>query len=176
MGRHISLVPQSFAAAIALDDDLIFRKMEIGTKAPEILGKDQDGKVVALSDFAGKKLALYFYPKDNTPGCTSEACSIRDNYASLCEQGYAVVGVSTDSAASHQRFIAKYELPFPLIADTEKALATTFGVWGEKKMCGRTYMGMLRTTFIVNEEGIVEHIFTPKQIKVKEHASQILAL
>ena len=150
--------------------------MEIGSKVPEILGTDQNGKEVRMSDFAGKKLVLYFYPKDSTPGCTSEACSLRDNYRELKDKGYEVVGVSVDSGKSHIKFIEKNELPFPLIADTEKKLVEEFGVWGEKKMCGRTYMGTFRTTFIINEDGIVEHIITPKEIKVKEHAGQILEL
>lgn len=148
--------------------------MNIGDKAPDLLGLDEKGEEVRLSHYAGKKLVLYFYPKDNTSGCTAEACNLRDNYAGLQRAGYEVVGVSTDSAASHQKFIAKNALPFPLIADTEKALVEAFGVWGEKSMYGRKYMGTFRTTFILNEEGIVERIISPKEIKVKAHAGQIL--
>lgn len=148
--------------------------MNIGDKAPEVLGIDEQGREIKLSDFCGRKLVLYFYPKDSTPGCTNQACNLRDNYERMLSKGYAVVGVSVQDARSHQRFIEKYQLPFPLIADTEKTLVQQFGVWGEKKMAGRTYMGTLRTTFIINEEGIVEEIITPKQIKVKEHAAQIL--
>ena len=148
--------------------------MNIGDKAPEMLGKDEQGREIKLSDFKGRKLVLYFYPKDSTPGCTNEACNLRDNYERMLSKGYAVVGVSVQDAKSHQRFIEKYQLPFPLIADTELQLVQQFGVWGEKKMAGRTYMGTLRTTFVINEEGIIEEIFTPKQIKVKEHAQQIL--
>ena len=148
--------------------------MNIGDKAPEVLGTDEQGREIKLSDFRGRKLVLYFYPKDSTPGCTNQACNLRDNYERMLSKGYAVVGVSVQDARSHQRFIEKYQLPFPLIADTEKTLVRQFGVWGEKKMAGRTYMGTLRTTFIINEEGIVEEIITPKQIKVKEHAAQIL--
>lgn len=148
--------------------------MGIGDKAPEILGTDQNGKEVRLSDFAGKKLVLYFYPKDLTSGCTSEACSLRDSCSELLDKGYEVVGVSVDDAKKHQKFIEKNSLPFTLIADTDKRLVEQFGVWGEKKMYGRTYMGTLRTTFIIGPEGTVEKIFTPKQIKVKEHAKQIL--
>ncbi len=148
--------------------------MNIGDKAPEILGRDQDGKEVKLADFKGKKLVLYFYPKDNTPGCTTEACNLRDNYQRFLDAGYAVVGVSVQDEKSHKKFIEKHELPFPLIADTEKTLNNAFGVWGEKSMCGRKYMGTFRTTFIINEEGKVERIITPKEIKVKEHATQIL--
>ena len=148
--------------------------MNIGDKAPEVLGTDEQGREIKLSDFRGRKLVLYFYPKDSTPGCTNQACNLRDNYERMLSKGYAVVGVSVQDARSHQRFIEKYQLPFPLIADTEKTLVQQFGVWGEKKMAGRTYMGTLRTTFIINEEGFVEEIITPKQIKVKEHAAQIL--
>ena len=148
--------------------------MEIGDKAPEILGTDQNGKEVRLSDFAGKKLVLYFYPKDLTAGCTSEACSLRDSYSELRDKGYEVVGVSVDDAKKHQKFIEKNSLPFTLIADTDKHLVEQFGVWGEKKMYGRTYMGTFRTTFIIGPDGKIEKIFAPKQIKVKEHAKQIL--
>ena len=147
--------------------------MNIGDKIPEILGTDQDGKTVKASDFAGKKLALYFYPKDSTPGCTSEACNLRDNYQALMARGIEVIGVSVDSEQSHKKFIAKNELPFRLIADTEKTLVQAFGVWGEKSMYGRKYMGTFRTTFIIDEEGKVERIIGPKEIKVKDHANQI---
>ena len=148
--------------------------MNIGDKVPEILGHDQDGNEVKLSNFKGKKLVLYFYPKDSTPGCTNEACNLRDNYQRFLDNGYAVVGVSVQDAKSHKKFIEKNNLPFPLIADTEKALNNMFGVWGEKSMCGRKYMGTFRTTFIIDEEGKVERIITPKEIKVKNHANQIL--
>ena len=148
--------------------------MEIGSKAPAVLGINEKGETIGLDKFAGKKLVLYFYPKDNTPGCTQEACSLRDGYDELLAHGYEVVGVSPDSATSHQRFIAKHSLPFTLIADTDKTLAETFGVWGEKKMCGRTYMGIHRTTFVIDENGVIERILGPKQVKVKEHARQII--
>lgn len=148
--------------------------MNIGDKAPELLGHDENGNELKISDFKGKKLVLYFYPKDSTPGCTSEACNLRDNYQRLLERGYAVVGVSVQDEKSHKRFIEKYQLPFPLIADTDHKLVEAFGVWGEKKMAGRTYMGTLRTTFVIDEEGRVAEIYGPKQIKVKEHAEQIL--
>ncbi|MFW5504708.1 MAG: thioredoxin-dependent thiol peroxidase [Prevotella sp.] len=148
--------------------------MEIGTKAPEFLGLDENGNEIHLSDFKGKKLVLYFYPKDSTPGCTQEACNLRDNYERFLAKGYAVVGVSVQDAKSHLKFKAKNNLPFPLIADTDMKLNEAFGVWGEKSMYGRKYMGTFRTTFIINEEGVVEQIFGPKQIKVKEHANQIL--
>ena len=149
--------------------------MKEGDKIPEILGVDQDGKELRSSDFAGRKLVLYFYPKDNTSGCTPEACSLRDNIDALRAQGYAVVGVSSDSEVSHRRFIDKHELPFPLIADTDHRLQEAMGVWGEKSMCGRKYMGTLRTTFLVGPDGTIEKIFGPKAIKTKEHGTQILA-
>lgn len=148
--------------------------MKVGDKAPEILGRDENGQEIRLSDYAGKKLVLYFYPKDMTSGCTAQACSLRDGYSELRKQGYEVLGVSVQDEKSHQKFIEKNQLPFHLIADTEQALSQTFGTWGEKSMYGRKYMGMFRTTFIINEEGIVERIMFPKEIKTKEHASQIL--
>ncbi|MGM9869621.1 MAG: thioredoxin-dependent thiol peroxidase [Sodaliphilus sp.] len=148
--------------------------MNIGDRIPEILGLDAQGKEVKAADFAGKKLVIYFYPKDNTPGCTAEACSLSEGYAALRKQGYEIVGVSKDSAASHQKFAAKYALPFTLIADTDLRLNQAFGVWREKKMAGRTYMGTVRTTFVVNEQGVVEHIIT--KVNTKDAANQILAL
>jgi len=148
--------------------------MDVGDKAPEILGKDQNGNDIKLSDFKGKKLALYFYPKDNTSGCTAEACSLRDGYQELRKAGYEVVGVSKDSAKSHQKFINQHELPFNLIADTDTALQQQFGVWAEKSMYGRKYMGTNRTTFIINEDGFIEKIIGPKEVKTKDHANQIL--
>lgn len=148
--------------------------MNIGDKAPEILGINEKGEEIRLSDYKGQKVVLYFYPKDSTPGCTAQACNLRDHYAELRQAGYAVIGVSVDSGKSHQKFIEKNALPFPLITDTEKKLVEQFGVWGEKSMCGRKYMGTFRTTFILNEEGVVERIITPKEVKTKEHASQIL--
>lgn len=148
--------------------------MNIGDKAPETLGFDENGKEIRLSDYKGKKIVLYFYPKDNTSGCTAQACSLRDGYEDLRKAGYEVIGVSVDGAASHQKFIAKHSLPFTLIADTDKKLVEEFGVWGEKKMYGRTYMGTFRTTFIINEDGVIERVITPKEIKVKDHARQIL--
>lgn len=150
--------------------------MNVGDKAPELLGKDQNGKEIRLSDYAGKKLVLYFYPKDNTSGCTAEACSLRDNIDALRAKGYEIVGVSSDSEASHQKFIAKHELPFTLIADTDHRLQEEMGVWGEKSMYGRKYMGTFRTTFLIGPDGVITDIFQPKQIKTKEHAQQILAL
>lgn len=148
--------------------------MNIGDKAPEILGKDENGQEIRLSDYKGRKLVLYFYPKDNTSGCTAEACSLRDHYEVLQGAGYEVVGVSKDSATSHQKFKEKYDLPFPLIADVDHTLLEAMGAWGENNMYGKKTMGTIRTTFIINKEGIIEQIFTGKQIKTKEHATQIL--
>lgn len=148
--------------------------MKVGDKLPDVLGKDENGREVLAKDFAGKKLVLYFYPKDNTSGCTAEACSLRDAYADLQAEGYEVLGVSVDSERSHQRFIAKHELPFSLIADTEKQLVEQMGVWGEKSMYGRKYFGTYRTTFLIDEEGKITRIFSPKEIKTKTHGEQIL--
>ncbi len=149
--------------------------MNIGDKAPEILGKDENGKEIRLSDFHGKKLVLYFYPKDLTSGCTAEACSFRDHKEELASAGYEVVGVSVDDEKKHRSFKEKHGLNFPLIADVDKQLVEQFGVWQEKSMYGRKYMGTVRTTFIINEEGVIENIIGPKQIKTKIHAEQILA-
>jgi peroxiredoxin Q/BCP len=148
--------------------------MKIGDKLPEVLGLNEKGETLTLSQFAGKKLIVYAYPKDNTSGCTAEACSLKQHYAELQDAGYVVIGISKDSAASHQKFIDKYELPFPLIADTDTSLLQTLGAWGEKNMYGKKTMGTLRTTYLVNEQGVVEKIFTPKEIKTKVHAEQIL--
>lgn len=150
--------------------------LSIGDKIPEILGTDQQGNEMKASDFSGKKLALYFYPKDNTPGCTAQACSLRDGYAELRKAGYEIVGVSIDSEASHQRFIEKFSLPFPLIADTDKKLVEEFGVWQEKKNYGKTYMGTVRTTFLIDENGIIRHIIEGRKVNTKNHAEQILEI
>ena len=146
--------------------------MNIGDKVPERLGLNEKGEEVLLSNYRGKKLVLYFYPKDNTSGCTAEACSLRDNYSTLREQGYEVIGVSVDSAASHQKFIDKYQLPFNLIADTEHELVEAMGVWGEKSMYGRKFMGIVRTTFIIDEEGVIVHIFD--NVNTANHYQQII--
>ena len=150
--------------------------MNIGDRAPEVLGKDENGREIRLSDYKGRKLVLYFYPKDNTSGCTAEACSLRDHYDSLQGAGYDVVGVSKDSADSHMKFKKKHELPFPLIADVDHSLLEVMGAWGEKTMYGKKVTGTIRTTFIINEEGVIEHIFVGKLVKTKEHAEQILGL
>jgi len=148
--------------------------VQVGEKIPDTLGKNQDGKEISLKQFAGKKLVLYFYPKDNTSSCTAEACSLRDGYQDLRNAGYEVIGVSKDSAKSHQRFIGQHSLPFSLIADINVKLQEQFGVRAEKNMYGRKYMGTLRTTFIINEEGIIERIIDPKEIITINHANQIL--
>ena len=148
--------------------------MEIGQKLPEILGVDQDGKEWKMSELKGKKVVLYIYPKDSTPGCTNEACNLRDNYQRFLSEGYVVIGCSTQDAKSHHKFIEKYGLPFPLICDTELKLVNALGVYGEKKLYGKVHMGVFRTTFIADEDGVITRIMGPKEIKVKEHASQIL--
>lgn len=146
--------------------------LKIGDKMPAFEVLDQSGNMVSSSDFAGKKTVIYFYPKDNTPGCTAEACSLRDNYEALQAQGYNVVGVSKDSVASHQKFIDKYELPFTLLSDKSTEMLQAFGAWGEKKMCGKTCVGTLRKTFIFDEEGTLTEII--EKVDTKNHASQIL--
>ena len=148
--------------------------MNVGDKAPDYLGTNEKGGEIRLSDYKGRKVVLYFYPKDSTSGCTAQACSLRDGYDDLRKVGYEVIGVSVDGEKSHQKFIEKNNLPFTLIADTDKKLVEQFGVWGEKSMYGRKYMGTFRTTFIINEEGIIERIISPKEVKTKEHAAQVL--
>ncbi|MEE4260884.1 MAG: thioredoxin-dependent thiol peroxidase [Bacteroidales bacterium] len=147
-------------------------KLKKGDAAPDFTGLNQDGEKIQLSDFKGKKLILYFYPKDNTPGCTSEACDLRDNYDMWLAKGYQVVGVSPDSQKSHQKFIEKYTLPFPLIADEDKTIIKAYGAWGPKKLYGREYEGLLRTTFVIDEKGKIEQVFT--KVKTKDHTNQIL--
>jgi peroxiredoxin Q/BCP len=147
-------------------------ELKIGDKAPDFSGRDQDGNTVNLSDYKGKKLVLYFYPKDNTSGCTAEACSLRDSYQVLQSKGYSILGVSPDSEKSHAGFREKYTLPFPLIADTDKNVAQLYGVWAEKKMYGKTYMGILRTTFKIDENGLIEDIIT--KVNTKNHGEQII--
>ncbi len=142
-------------------------------KAPAINSFDQDGNSFNLEDYKGKKLILYFYPKDNTPGCTNQACNLRDNFENLKQKGFLVFGISPDSAKSHNRFIEKHSLPFPFIMDEDKKIMNDFGVWGEKKNYGRTYMGVHRTTFIIDEEGNIEKLFT--KVNTKAHTDQILS-
>lgn len=144
---------------------------EIGKKAPAFSALDENGNTIGLNDFSGKKLVLYFYPKDDTPGCTAEACSLRDNYQDLMDKGYAVLGVSPDDSKKHTKFIAKYSLPFSLLADTDQAVCNAYGVWVEKSMYGRKYMGVARTTFVIDENGILTEII--EKVDTKNHASQI---
>ena len=146
--------------------------LQVGDKAPAFEGIDQDSNPIKLSDFSGKKLVLYFYPKDNTPGCTAQSCNLRDNYDALLTAGYAVVGISSDSPKKHLNFIAKYDLPFPLIADESKSIHEQYGTWVEKSMYGKTYMGTARTTFVINGEGVIEEIVA--KVKTKDHTAQIL--
>lgn len=144
----------------------------IGNPAPNFSGINQNEISVSLDQYKGKKLVLYFYPKDDTPGCTAESCDLRDNYQRFIEAGYEVLGVSPDTAAKHQKFIAKYELPFDLIADSDHSVAEAFGVWVEKSMYGKKYMGIARTTFIINESGLIEDII--EKVNTKAHTTQIL--
>lgn len=146
--------------------------LNIGDKAPDFLGIDEQGKEQRVSDYAGRKLVVYFYPKDSTPGCTAEACSLRDGMDDLVAAGYAVVGISADSAASHTRFKEKQQLNFPLVADVDKETIMAFGAFGEKKMAGRVYMGIIRTTFVIDENGVVERVIT--KVDTKNAAKQIL--
>lgn len=147
-------------------------ELKVGDKAPAFTALNQKGEEVNLGDFKGKRIVIYFYPKDNTPGCTKQACNLRDNYTRLIQNGYTVLGVSIDSAKSHQKFIEKYNLPFDLLVDEDKKLAESFGVWVEKSMYGKTYMGTARTTFIIDEEGIITEIIS--KVKTADHADQIL--
>ena len=145
-----------------------------GDKAPGFTAKDQNGKTVSLADFKGKTIILYFYPKDDTPGCTAEACDFRDNYQSLIGKGFEVIGVSTDDEKSHKKFESKFNLPFPLIADTEKEIVEAYGVWVEKNMYGKKYMGTARTTFIINAEGVIQKII--EKVDTKAASQQVLDL
>lgn len=146
--------------------------LNIGDKAPDFTVNDQDGNPVSLADFKGKKVVLYFYPKDNTPGCTAQACNLRDNYETFLSKGYVILGVSTDTEKSHKKFIEKQNLPFPLLADTEKDLHEKYGTWVKKSMYGREYMGTARTTFVIDEAGMIEDIIG--KVKTKEHTAQII--
>lgn len=146
--------------------------LRVGDKAPDFVGLNQNEEKISLSDFTGSKLILYFYPKDNTPGCTSEACNLRDNYNMWISKGFKVLGISPDSPKSHQNFISKYNLPFDLISDSDKQILKDYGAWGEKKLYGRTYEGVLRTTYIIDENGLIEQVF--EKVKTKTHTEQII--
>lgn len=149
------------------------KHLKIGDKAPDFKTEDQNGNPMNLSDFSGSKVILYFYPKDSTPGCTAQACNLRDNYDSLLKKGYKVLGVSADSAKKHQNFITKNELPFPLLMDEDKTIIQDYGVWGEKKFMGKIYDGIHRTTFIIDENGMIEDII--EKVKTKDHTAQIMS-
>lgn len=146
--------------------------LQAGDKAPAFKAKNENGETVSLADYKGKKLVLYFYPKDDTPGCTAEACDLRDNYKLFQKQGYEILGVSPDNEAKHQKFIAKHELPFSLLADTDNVVATAYGTWGEKSMYGKKYMGILRTTFVIDEKGKIEKVI--EKVDTKKHTTQLL--
>lgn len=146
--------------------------LKAGDQAPAIQAVDQNGNPISLDQFKGKKVVLYFYPKDNTPGCTAQACNLTDNYEALLAAGYQVIGVSADNEKAHQKFIEKYNLPFPLIPDTDKKVIQDYGVWGPKKFMGKEFDGIHRTTFIINEKGLIEEVIT--KVKTKEHTAQIL--
>ena len=147
--------------------------LKVGDKVPDFSAKDQDGNTINLSDYKGKKLVVFFYPKANTPGCTAEACNLRDNYKELQAQGYELLGVSADSEKKQSNFKNKYEFPFPLLDDEDHTVINTFGVWGPKKFMGREYDGIHRTTFVIDGEGVVENVI--EKVKTKDHAAQILA-
>lgn len=146
--------------------------LKIGDKVPDFEAKDQNGNTVKLSDLRGKKVVLYFYPKDDTPGCTAESCNLRDNYSELKKQGYEVLGISSDDEKSHQKFIKKYDLPFNLLADTDKKVHEIFGTWGEKSMYGRKYMGTIRKTFVIDEDGKIADII--EKVNTADHTAQVL--
>lgn len=150
--------------------------IKVGDKIPETLGRDQDGNMITRSSLEGQRVILYFYPKDNTSGCTAQACSLRDGISDLKAAGYTVIGVSKDSAKSHKKFIEQHSLPFPLIVDTDTELNQAFGTWIEKSMYGRKYMGTERTTFVINEEGTVQAIVKGKEVKTAEHAAQLIEI
>lgn len=146
--------------------------LQVGDSAPAFSAKDQDGNEVKLSDFKGEKVILYFYPKDDTPGCTAQACNLRDNYDVLLNRGYKVLGVSVDDEKSHKKFVSKYNLPFPLLADTDQKIVNDYGVWGEKKTFGHEYMGIIRTTFVIDEQGVIEEVV--QKVDTQNHTDQIL--
>lgn len=146
--------------------------LKTGDKAPDFSGTTYNGKTLSLKDYKGKKLVFYFYPKDNTPGCTAEACNLRDNYTEFKKRGYEIIGVSADNEKAHRSFTEKYQLPFPLLCDTDKTICKQFGVWGPKKFMGRTFDGIHRTTFVISEEGIIEEVI--EKVETKNHSQQLL--
>ena len=148
------------------------KHLKVGDNAPDFNTEDQDGNAIKLADFEGSKVILYFYPKDNTPGCTTQACNLTDNYDMLLKNGYKVLGVSADSAKSHKKFIDKYSLPFPLLMDEEKKIIQDYGVWGEKKFMGKIYDGIHRTTFVIDEKGVIADVI--EKVKTKDHTAQII--
>lgn len=148
------------------------KQLTIGQKAPVFTGKDQNGKAISLKDYLGKKVVIYFYPQDDTPTCTVQACNLRDNYVLLKKEGFTIIGISPDAEAKHKKFETKYDLPFTLIADDKLKIIDNYGVWGEKKLYGRAYMGLHRTTFLLDEKGIIKHIFLKP--KSKQHAKEII--
>ena len=148
-------------------------ELKEGDLAPAINATDENGELITLEEYRGKKVVLYFYPRDNTPGCTAEACDLRDNYSQFIEQGFEIIGVSADSEKSHRKFKSKYELPFRLISDVDRKVLQDYGAWGEKKLYGKSFLGLIRLTFIINEDGYVEKII--KKVKTKEHSKQIFA-
>ncbi|MBA3706821.1 MAG: thioredoxin-dependent thiol peroxidase [Bacteroidetes bacterium] len=149
-------------------------KLKAGDKAPDFKGKDQQGNIISLKDYTGKKLVLFFYPKDNTAGCINEVCNLRDNYSALEKAGYSIVGVSADDEKKHKKFIDKFKLPFPLIADVDKKIIEAYDVWGEKKFMGLIFDGIVRTTFVIDEKGIIEQVITT--VDTKNHTQQILEM
>ncbi len=167
--RAIAIIAQPFLKILTKNQ---MSKLKKGLKAPDFEGFDQAGNKIKLSDFKGQKVIIYFYPKDDTPGCTAQACNLRDNYDELKKQGYVVLGISRDTMRKHQQFINKYELPFSLIADTDLALNKLYDVWGEKMMFGRKYMGTNRTTFIIDEKGMIEKVID--EVDTENHSQQIL--
>jgi peroxiredoxin Q/BCP len=149
------------------------KTLKAGVKAPDFSVPDQDGKMVSLKDYKGKKVILYFYPKDDTPGCTAEACNLKDNRPLITKKNYEILGVSADTVKSHKKFANKYKLPFKLLADTEKDIINKYGVWGQKMLFGRKYMGILRTTFLIDEKGVIEQVIT--DVDTKNHTEQIMS-
>jgi len=167
------IVANLFQLEHKLVKNITMTHLKEGDQAPHINGKDQNGNAISLDDYKGKKVVLYFYPKDNTPGCTAESCNLRDNYESLRSKGYEVIGVSCNDEKSHQKFISKQQLPFNLIADVDKKIVNDYGVWGLKKFMGKEFMGIYRTTFVISEDGIIEKVFT--KVETKNHTEQILS-